>query len=107
MTRDGKTLASSDFNGVIKLWDVPSGQELFTLNSSDEPKRPGDMAFQLDPRGRWAASVGFMTKHVVVRATEPGAQRKVLPDSESVTKLVLNADGTTLVGLREDGRLRC
>ena len=37
MTRDGKTLASSDFNGVIKLWDVPSGQELFTLNSNDEP----------------------------------------------------------------------
>ena len=106
MTRDGKTLASSDFNGVIKLWDVPSGQELFTLNSSDEPKRPGNMAFQLDPRGRWVASVGFMSKHVVVRATEPGAQRKVLPDSESVTKLVLNADGTTLVGLREDGTLR-
>ena len=51
---DGKTLASGDWAGTIKLWNVASGRELRTLGGHIDGV--DSIAFSLD--GRWLASGG-------------------------------------------------
>jgi WD40 repeat protein/serine/threonine protein kinase len=45
-SRDGKRLATSDFNGIVKVWDAQTGEEALTLQDNQGAR--GDLAFTRD-----------------------------------------------------------
>ena len=52
---DSKRIFSQDYSGVLKVWDVASGEELLTWANDDNPK-PHYGALALSPDGRTLAS---------------------------------------------------
>ncbi len=56
-TSDGKTLACGSADGVVKLWDVPTGQERATLKGNTLPV--SSVAFT--PDGKTFAILGILT----------------------------------------------
>jgi WD40 repeat protein len=58
---DSRTLVSASDDGTVRLWHVPTGQELFVLEDRGG-KRISSMAFSAD--GRFLAVGGFPNEHV-------------------------------------------
>jgi WD40 repeat protein len=57
-TPDGKTLASGDASGVVRLWNLETGRELFATPPALSPIRVTAMAFAPDGQTLVIALVG-------------------------------------------------
>jgi WD40 repeat protein len=68
--RDGKTVATSGFDGAVRLWQVFSGQELFSLAEFKDAVEP--LVFSPDGRSL-AAAVRSGSRSDVYVWTIPGA----------------------------------
>jgi RNA polymerase sigma factor (sigma-70 family) len=93
---DGKTLASRDLNGVVRLWDIGSGKEL--------------ACFELSDLNLWVKNVNFSPDgKLLATATKCGAISKVLVWNVAARKLVreievMNIIQVTALAFAEGGK---
>ena len=99
-------LASADFNGILKLWEVESRVEIQTASQDSSPGRPGYSDLVMDPGSKWVAAVPFGGNGKASIIGIPNGQvTAVLPHSEGINKLAIDSVGRYLVGERADGSL--
>jgi len=97
---DGHWLASAGFGGVIKLWDMGTGD---SLSLTDAPDTVFKVRFS--PDSRWLASAGS-NQLVGLWSVENGNFYKNLKGhTDDVTCLAFAADGNTLVSGGRDQKL--
>lgn len=95
---EGKTLASMSDDGVVKFWDVETGEAKNTLGSRP---RTGE-ALALSPDGRWLA---FPAENNIVRLwdiTETRSAGELSGHTETIHLLAFSPDGKTLVSASRD-----
>jgi WD40 repeat protein len=92
---DGKTLASADEGGVVKLWDVVAGRERVTLRGHTGAVN----ALAFGPDGRTLVS-GGEDKTVRLWDTAAGRERACFRDSlNKVYAVAFRPDGKTLIAI--------
>jgi WD40 repeat protein len=99
---DGKTLATSGRDGVVKLWDVASGRNLYTL----EQQFTWVEALAWSRDGRTVASAG---RDGVIRLWDAATGKDICPQSGhrcGVGQAVLSRDGKTAVTAGWDDTVR-
>ena len=99
---DGSTLASADESGRITLWDVASGKQRSTLNSSAGETVTG-MSFSPDG-GILASTVKDRITLWDVASGQPHRTFKN-PTSFAVTGLSFSPDGGTLASVSSDAQM--
>lgn len=97
---DGNTLASTDSDGQIMLWDVVSGQVRMTL-PSQFANPVSDIIFSQD--GNTLASVS--DNSIRLWDVTSGDVRLTLPKSGVVTDLAFSPDGKSLAAVGQDARI--
>jgi WD40 repeat protein len=101
---DGSRLVSGDSAGIVKIWDVTTGQERASLWACE----PGGCltAIAISPDGARLATAGFLDRSVRFWDAASGEPRGELPKSGSgVTDLAFSPDGATLALARGDGTI--
>jgi WD40 repeat protein len=83
--QDGKRIASGDQKGTVKVWETPTGKELFSVRQSDSID-----ALSYSPDGRWIAVAGH-EQGIVLRDGDTGKQ-------------LLRLAGNRCVAFSPDGR---
>jgi uncharacterized protein with WD repeat len=94
---DGKSLASSNVNGIIKLWDVSTGAELRTLKGHSSAV----LSVAFSPDGKTLAS-GSSDNTVKLWEVSTGTELRTLGHSRQVNSVVFSPDGKTLASSGED-----
>jgi hypothetical protein len=103
-TPDGARLASGDSAGIVKGWDVATGQKRASLRACD----PGGglTAVAISPDGALLVTAGFLDRSVRFWDAFSGELRGELPRTGSgVTALAFSPDRTTLAMVRGDGSI--
>jgi WD40 repeat protein len=101
---DGSRLVSGDSVGIVKLWDVATGQERASLQAC-EPGA-GLTAIAVSPDGALFVTAGFLDRSVRFWDAANGQPRGEVPKTGSgVTDLAFAPDGTTLAMARGDGTI--
>jgi len=89
---DGRWLASAGYGGVIKLWEMSTGNSQNLTNASDTV-----FSVSFSPDSRWLASAGS-NHQVSIWSVENGNFYKALDGhNDVVTSLAFSKDGKTLV----------
>jgi WD40 repeat protein len=104
-SRDGKLLASSGFDGVVRLWDVKTHKLLHPFSTGK--KAINSVAFS--PGGRLLAAAGEGGGiHVWdVKSHRPFARLILDPFfSPAVNSIAFSADGEAIASAAEDGSIR-
>ncbi len=106
---DGTTLASGDGGGVIKLWDMKAGVEIFSGAVSKQPgvHRIAALTWSADGRTLACASGDFERRGEVTLWGVPDHRliRTMPVDGSSVQSLAFSADSSLLAGGRTDGQI--
>jgi WD40 repeat protein len=89
---DGKILASSSYENVIKLWRLPQGELLKTLELEHYT---GSLAFS--PDGKLLASRGDDANTIQLWSMPEGNRLNVLKNNDEVNKLCISPDGKWLI----------
>jgi len=109
-TADGKTVISSSWKGVIRLWDLVSGQMLRTINPglgeiSGMVLSPTGTLLACADRREHFALVDLATGEVHRRLTHPGADSCCMAFSPEGTVLVTTGSGSARLWDTLTGRL--
>jgi WD40 repeat protein len=98
---DGKVLATGDFGGTARLWNVATGRQIASLPAG--PGAVGSVAFS--PDGKVLATGAYKTARLWNVAT--GRQIASLPaGSDAVDSVVFSPGGKTLATGDDDGTVR-
>ena len=98
---DGKVLATGDFGGTARLWNLATGRQIASLPAG--PGAVGSMAFS--PDGKMLATGEYKTARLWNVAT--GRQIASLPaGSDAVNSVAFSPDGKTLATGDDDGTVR-
>jgi WD40 repeat protein len=108
---DGRTLAGSDYEGTIVLWDTASGQVRTTLKAEDR-RRVSSLAFAPDGK-TLAAAVGDRPGHdhepglIILWDTAHGQRRLTLTGhTNAVLSVAFSPDGRLLASGSSDRTVR-
>ncbi|MBI2388470.1 MAG: protein kinase [Deltaproteobacteria bacterium] len=104
VSRDGKMLVASSFDGNARAWSLPDGKPLRTFAHSPGKGRVFDTSFT--PDGALLATCG---DDATVKMWNPssGALRGTLAGHEKgVTQLAFSADGTLIASSSDDASVR-
>ena len=95
---DGKTLASTDFSGILRLWDIERGNYSEIQTSNKSVRR-----VMFSPDGRTLASSA--KQGVELWDIETKRLKGTLEDTTGVDNIIFSANGDVLFGLsKEDAR---
>ena len=101
-SHDGRTIATGNFNGTVKLWDVPSGRLLRTLDGHTDLVYKGVFS----PDEKILASCSRDGK-IKIWEVATGAELRTLTGHTRPIKAVAFApDGNLLASVSNDGTLR-
>jgi RNA polymerase sigma factor (sigma-70 family) len=104
LSRDGRTLASLDDAGTVRLWDARTGKELRALTPGKDDKLRGCVA--LSPDGKLLALAGHKRKTAELFDTASGKKVRDIPcDGTWGSCLAFAPNGKTLT-VAEHARLR-
>jgi WD40 repeat protein/Flp pilus assembly protein TadD len=94
---DGRAVTARDVNGVLRLWDVPSGKVL--------GQRPldGDGVTRFSPDGRVVAAAGILGVRLLDGNTLDPLPAGYLPHPDPVTDVAFSPDGALLLVGYESG----
>jgi WD40 repeat protein len=91
---DGKTLASSDMDGLIQLWDIPSGKDKTSLKGERDKPLTGTVCFS--PDGEILTS-GLNDGTIKLWDPSTGRSRAILKGhKEPVTSVAFSPNGKML-----------
>ena len=94
---DGRTIASTGKDGMIRLWDSRTAKLLQVWEGQDPRQAGQTVAFS--PDGRWLASGNYENDQVLVRSLDDGRRLLTLGDGRA------NSIGTWTCAFSPDGRL--
>jgi WD40 repeat protein len=98
-SRDGRTVASAGWGGVIRLWDAATGKDL-----CPQPGHVADMfRTVLSPDGKTAVTAGWDR---TVRSWDTATGRELRVIAALVNELAVSPDSRTVVASTPEGRLR-
>ncbi|KAK5312608.1 hypothetical protein LTR93_011270 [Exophiala xenobiotica] len=103
---DGKRLASGQWNGMVKLWDVATGSALQTLANAHN-NYVSDVAFS--PDGKWLASAsgeGIIKLWEAAGGLRGSAPRTLEGHDRFVRKVTFAPDSKRLASAGADGTVR-
>jgi len=89
---DGKSLASVNFRGMLKLWDLITGVE--DVNVDTQLVEPGDVAFS--PDGQWVALGSGDGKVRIFEATSGRIDKTYCGHEYGICDLAFSPDGSRL-----------
>jgi len=97
---DGHWLASAGFGGVIKIWDMGSGDSLNLTGAANTV-----FNIRFSPDSRWLASGGSNNQVMLWSVENGNFYQELQGHSDAVTSLAFAADGNTLVSGGRDHKL--
>src|SRR4029453_4585434 len=89
---DGRAITTRDINGVLRLWEVPSGQ----LRGEPRPL-DGDGVTRLSPDGRGVAGGGNLGVRLLDGDTLAPLPAGYLPHPDPVNDVAFSPDGAFLL----------
>lgn len=94
---DGRAVTARDVNGVLRLWEVPSGRDL--------GQRPldGDGVTRFSPDGRMVAAAGTLGVRLLDGNTLNPLPAGYLPHADPITDVAFSPDGAFLLVGYESG----
>jgi WD40 repeat protein len=101
-SRDGRTLATGNFNGTVNLWDVESGRLLRTLDGHTDLVYMGVFS----PDKRILASCSRDTKIKLWNAGTGRELRTLIGHTRPVKAVAFSPNGKLLASVGNDGTLR-
>ncbi|HTL56211.1 MAG TPA: family 16 glycoside hydrolase [Candidatus Limnocylindrales bacterium] len=105
LSPDGRTLISADGDGMVKVWNVESGNLRSTFRAH-ESVAWGKLKIDLSPDGRWLATAGS-DRTIKIWDTTTWEQRCVLTNHlDAVVAICFSPDGKTLVSASRDADLK-
>jgi WD40 repeat protein len=100
---DGKTLATADMDGIIKLWDAATGRERFTLPRQRSMSRWAVFS----PNGRWLATVADLSNQVRLWDVKTGGELPpITNDGGILTAAAFFPGGRRLLTADRNGSLQ-
>jgi len=101
---DGKHLASASQDRSVKIWDIATGQRLYTLSDPSD----GLTSLAYSPSGDRVAAAGYDKTIYVwqVGDTDGRLARSLIADEDTILALAWTPDGKTLVTSSSDGSIR-
>jgi len=96
-SNDDRMLASADDGGIIKLWDLSTGQNKSTINTGGKITALG-----FDPGGHMLASASDDKTISLWDLTTSGLQRKLRRHSAAVNAVAFSPDGQLLASGSDD-----
>ncbi|MFD8996700.1 WD40 repeat domain-containing serine/threonine protein kinase [Streptomyces abikoensis] len=93
---DGRTLASGDFNGTVRLWDVGTGNAITTFKGQGHTGWVMSLVFGRDGQTLYSGGFDKTLKGWDVRSGLPRDVASYDGQFDSVGCLALSPDGTTL-----------
>lgn len=103
ISRDGRFLASTAWDGKIRLWHIDTGEVLHTL----EGHSYSVSCFTFSPDGRTLASAGSYDRTILLWNVQTGQLRHTLTGHENaVSCLAFSWDGQTLVSGSQDKTIK-
>jgi WD40 repeat protein len=101
---DGRRLVAGGEKYTVRIWDVPTGEEIQVLVGHS-----GDVcaaAFSPDPDGRWVASAGEDTTVKVWDSRTGSLVRSFRGHTRLVTSVTFSPDGRLLLSGSRDGTVK-
>ncbi len=92
---DGKTIASTDFSGIIRLWDVDGKNHSIIVTPHRIVSR---VMFSPDNK----TIVSSRKQEVMIWEIETGKFKTNLEETDGVDNIIFNFDGSSLFGLTKD-----
>jgi WD40 repeat protein/Flp pilus assembly protein TadD len=94
---DGRAVAARDFNGVLRLWEIPSGKLL------GERPLDGDGVTRFSPDGRVVAAAGNLGVRLLDGDTLAPLPAGYLSHPDHITDVAFSPDGASLLTAHESG----
>jgi serine/threonine protein kinase/WD40 repeat protein/tetratricopeptide (TPR) repeat protein len=94
---DGRAVLARDLNGILRLWEVPSGKLL------GERPLDGDGVMQVSPDGRVVAAAANLGVHLLDGDTLAPLKAGYLPHPDRIKDVAFSPDGAFLLTAHESG----
>lgn len=102
-SRDGRTFATTGYDGQVRVWDAAGGRTLTSLS----PHAGYACSVAVSPEGRWVASGGSADAFVKIHESAGGREvRSISTPGGATYALAFSGDARYLAGVQADGNLR-